>query len=60
MKIEWWRGGTPQGEWLTVEHMIEDLQKRNFELQPGDKMFVRADEPPKLRVVPRRPLSLVP
>lgn len=61
MKIELWRrddnargyvgkAASPQGEWLAVEDMIEDLQSGKIKLQPGDKLFVH-DSRPSLRVV---------
>jgi hypothetical protein len=39
MLIEWWRGGKPQGQWLSVQDMIADIGPGKFELLPGDKIL---------------------
>jgi hypothetical protein len=36
MRYEWHRKGRPQGGWLTVQDMAEDLVLGRFELEPGD------------------------
>lgn len=55
MRIEWYRGTQPLGDWTSVENMIEDLRK-DTELKPGDLLIVKPDKPeaphPHLRVVP--------
>ena len=45
MKIELIRGAQPQGHWMTTESMVADLQRKAVVLEPGDKIFVTAEQP---------------
>jgi hypothetical protein len=55
VKIELIRDARPQGNWLSVDQMIDDLKTRRLELQPGDKLFVTEGVRPRLSVVRDRP-----
>ena len=61
MKIELIRSARVYKIWYSVDQMAEDLGSRTFELEPGDKLFVRDWDRPRLSVVrDRPPLNLVP
>ena len=51
MKIELIRNARPHGVWFFGFQLADDIISRRLELQPGDKLFVTAGEPPKLSVV---------
>jgi hypothetical protein len=61
MKIELIRNARPHSTWFFVDKLAADLSARRVFLQPGDKLFVTAEEPPKLSIVrDPPPLTLVP
>ena len=60
MKIELIRDARPHGSWFFGVQFADDIATGRVRLQPGDKLFVTADEPPRLSVVRERPaLTLV-
>lgn len=60
MKIELIRDARPHGSWFFGVQFADDIATGRVRLQPGDKLFVTADEPPRLSVVRAPPrLSLV-
>lgn len=60
MKIELIRDARSHGVWFFGFQLADDIVSRRVELQPGDKLFVTADEQPKLSVVrERHALTLV-
>ena len=61
MKIELIRDARPHGVWFFGYQLADDIIKQRLVLQPGDKLFVTAEEPPKLSLVRDPPhLNLVP
>jgi len=61
VKIDLIRDARPHGVWFFDFQLADDIKTHRLVLQPGDKLFVTADEPSKLSVV-RDPahLTLVP
>lgn len=60
MKIELVRDARPHGVWFFGIQLADDIATGRLKLQPGDKLFVSAEEPPKLSVVRDPPnLTLV-
>lgn len=43
--------GEPQGKWLSVEHMIEDLNAKKIQLGPGDQLIVSGPSPVRSNTV---------
>jgi hypothetical protein len=61
MKIELIRNARPHGTWFFPFQLADDIVSHRLKLQPGDKLFVTAGEPPKLSVVREQvSLTLVP
>lgn len=51
MKINLIRDSRPHGVWFFGYQLADDIIKQRLVLQPGDKLFVTAEEQPKLSIV---------